>query len=95
MYAASKSAITGFTKSIAMELAKAQVTCNCVAPGFIQTEMTDSLDDSVQSAILDKIPLKRLGTADEVGSAVGFLASEQASYITGSTLHVNGGMHTS
>ena len=94
MYAASKSAITGFTKSIAQDLAPYQIRANCVAPGFIETNMTDALSDEVKEGILAKIPLKRLGNSDEVAAAVRFLASEQASYITGSTIHVNGGMYT-
>jgi 3-oxoacyl-[acyl-carrier protein] reductase len=92
MYAATKAAMTGFTKSIAQELAGAGILANCVAPGFIETDMTSELKDEVKEMILAKIPLKRLGRPDEVASAVAFLASDAASYITGSTLHVNGGM---
>ena len=95
MYATTKAGITGFTKSLAIDLAGAGITANCVAPGFISTDMTDSLSDEVKEAILAKIPLKRLGTPKEIGAAIKFLASEEASYITGSTIHVNGGMHTS
>ena len=95
MYAATKSAITGLSQSVAMDLAGFGIRCNCVAPGFVQTEMTESLDDKVKDSILASIPLKRMGTADEVASAVRFLASTDASYITGSTVHVNGGMYRS
>ena len=94
MYAASKSAITGFTMSIAKDLAPYQIRANCVAPGFIETNMTGALNDEVKEAILAKIPLGRLGQSSEVAEAVKFLASDQASYITGSTIHVNGGMYT-
>lgn len=92
MYAASKGAVTAFTKSIAADLANFGIVANCVAPGFIDTEMTDTLPDEVKEQILNKIPLKRLGSPDEVAAVVAFLASESASYITGSTIHVNGGM---
>ncbi|RZA26068.1 MAG: beta-ketoacyl-ACP reductase [Proteobacteria bacterium] len=95
MYAASKGAITAFTKSIAVDLAGFGIRANCVAPGFIKTDMTESLSDEVKGAISAKIPLKRLGSAEEVANCVAFLASSEASYITGSTLHVNGGMYTS
>jgi 3-oxoacyl-[acyl-carrier protein] reductase len=92
MYAATKAAITGFTKSIAQELAGAGILCNCVAPGFIETDMTNALSADQKAAILAKVPLKRLGRPDDIGNAVAFLASDKASYITGTTLHVNGGM---
>jgi 3-oxoacyl-[acyl-carrier protein] reductase len=92
LYAASKSAVTGFSKSLAAELAGFGIRCNCVAPGFISTEMTDRLDDKVRSDILAKIPMKRWGEAKEVASAVRFLAEDSSSYITGTTIHVNGGM---
>jgi 3-oxoacyl-[acyl-carrier protein] reductase len=95
MYAASKGAITAFTKSIAVDLASFGIRANCVAPGFIKTDMTDALADEVKEGISAKIPLKRLGNPEEVASCVCFLASSEASYITGSTLHVNGGMYTS
>lgn len=93
MYAASKGAITAFTKSIALDLASFGIRANCVAPGFIKTDMTDELPAEAQAAILDKVPLKRLGSPDEVAACVSFLASEGAAYITGSTIHVNGGMY--
>ena len=93
MYAASKAAITAFTKSIAVDLASFGIRANCVAPGFIKTDMTDELPAEAQAAILNKVPLNRLGTPEEVAACVVFLASEGASYITGSTIHVNGGMY--
>lgn len=95
MYAATKAAINGFTKSIAQELAQAGILCNCVAPGFIETDMTNALSDEQKAAILAKVPMKRLGRPSEIGDAVVFLASDKASYITGTTLHVNGGMYLS
>lgn len=94
MYAATKAAITGFTQSIAQELAGFGILCNCVAPGFIDTDMTGTLKDEVKQAILARVPLKRLGKPEDVAGAVEFLASEKAAYITGTTLHVNGGMFT-
>jgi 3-oxoacyl-[acyl-carrier protein] reductase len=95
MYSTTKAAITGFSKSIAHDLAPFGVLVNCVAPGFIKTDMTDALTEEVKEQILTKIPLKRLGTVDEVANAVAFLVSDQANYITGTTIHVNGGMFTS
>lgn len=95
MYAATKAAITGFTKSIALELAGFGILANCVAPGFIETDMTQALPEEAKQAILTKVPLKRLGTPDDIAAAVEFLASARAGYITGTTLHVNGGMLTS
>lgn len=92
MYATTKAGITGFTKSIAAELAAFGITANCVAPGFIATDMTDALSEEQKVGILNRIPLKRLGTGEDIAHTVAFLASEQASYITGATLHVNGGM---
>lgn len=94
MYVATKSAITGLTMSIAKELAPFGIRANCVAPGFIATDMTEGLSEEVKSSILDRIPLKRLGHVHEVAQAIEFLASERSSYITGSTIHVNGGMFT-
>jgi 3-oxoacyl-[acyl-carrier protein] reductase len=94
MYSATKGAITAFTKSIAQDLAQFGILCNCVAPGFIQTDMTDALPDQAKEAILAKIPLKRLGTPEDIAAAVVFLAGDSAKYITGSTIHVNGGMFT-
>jgi 3-oxoacyl-[acyl-carrier protein] reductase len=95
MYVATKAAVTGFTMSIAKELAPFGIRANCVAPGFIETDMTGGLTDDIKAAILEKVPLKRLGQASEVANAIEFLASERASYITGTTIHVNGGLHTS
>lgn len=94
MYAATKGAITSFTKSIAQDLAQFGILCNCVAPGFIKTDMTDALPDQAKDAIMAKIPLKKFGEPSDVASAVAFLASEGSKYITGSTIHVNGGMFT-
>lgn len=93
MYVATKAAITGFTKSIAAELGGVGILANCVAPGFIETDMTDALSADVKAAILAKVPLKRLGTPEDVAGAVEFLASDKARYITGTTIHVNGGMY--
>lgn len=94
MYAATKGAITAFTKSIAADLAQFGILANCVAPGFIDTDMTQELGEEVRQAIMSKIPLKRLGRPEEIANAVTFLSSDAASYITGSTIHVNGGMYT-
>lgn len=92
-YAAAKAGIIGFTRSLAREVGSRQITVNAVAPGFIDTDMTRALPDAVRQALLGQIPLGRLGTAEEVAHAVAFLASPQAAYITGATLHVNGGMY--
>lgn len=91
-YVAAKAGITGMIKSIAQEYAKRGVTANCVAPGFIITPMTDKLTDKQREVILAKIPANRPGTVEEVAAAVAFLAANEAGYITGQTLHVNGGM---
>ncbi|MBB5516523.1 3-oxoacyl-[acyl-carrier protein] reductase [Rubricella aquisinus] len=91
-YAASKAGMIGMTKSVAQEVASRGVTANCVAPGFIATAMTDKLNDKQKEGILGAIPAGRMGDADEIAAAVMFLASKEASYITGQTLHVNGGM---
>lgn len=91
-YCASKAGMIGMSKSLAAEIASRNVTVNCVAPGFIETPMTDALNDKQKEAILGTVPAKRLGTGDEVASAVVYLSSDEASYITGQTLHVNGGM---
>ena len=92
-YAASKAGIEGFTKSIALELASRSIRVNCVAPGFIVTEMTDVLSDAQKEAILSKVPLQTLGDVDDVASATVFLLSAQAKYVTGQTLSVNGGLY--
>jgi 3-oxoacyl-[acyl-carrier protein] reductase len=91
-YVAAKAGITGMIKAMAQEYAKRGVTANCVAPGFIVTPMTDKLNDKQRETILAKIPAGRAGTVAEVASAVVFLASDEAAYVTGQTLHVNGGM---
>ena len=91
-YAAAKAGVAGMTRSLARELGARHITVNCVAPGFIATDMTDGLPEAAKSALLASIPLGRLGQAEEVAHAVVFLASAQAGYITGTELHVNGGM---
>jgi 3-oxoacyl-[acyl-carrier protein] reductase len=91
-YAAAKAGVAGMTRSLARELGARHITVNCVAPGFIATDMTDGLPEAARSALLASIPLGRLGQAEEVAHAVVFLASAQAGYITGTELHVNGGM---
>lgn len=91
-YAASKAGIIGFTKSVAKELASRNILANCVAPGFIKTDMTDVLSDSVKESINSQIPLKKMGTAKEVANAVYFLGNEENTYITGQVLNVDGGM---
>ncbi|EAU52769.1 3-oxoacyl-(acyl-carrier-protein) reductase [Rhodobacterales bacterium HTCC2255] len=91
-YAASKAGMIGMTKSFAQEIATRGITANCVAPGFIETAMTAELPENVMKNMLDAIPQGRMGQADEIAASVAFLASNEASYITGQTLHVNGGM---
>jgi len=93
-YASSKAALIGFTKSLALEIGSRNVTVNAVAPGFIQTAMTEALSDDAKTKLLERIALKRLGTPDDVANAVVFLASEQAGYITGTVLNVSGGLYT-
>ena len=93
-YAAAKAGIIGFTKSLAREVGVRGVTVNAIAPGFIETDMTDSLPDDQKEALASQIPMGRLGTPNEVAEAVLFLAGESGSYITGQTIHVNGGMYT-
>ncbi|MDB4822427.1 3-oxoacyl-ACP reductase FabG [Candidatus Pseudothioglobus singularis] len=93
-YGAAKAGIIGFTKSLAREVGVRGVTVNAIAPGFIETDMTDSLPDDQKEALAAQIPMGRLGTADEVAQAVLFLAGKSGSYITGQTIHVNGGMYT-
>ena len=93
-YAAAKAGMIGFTKSLAREVGTRNITVNAIAPGFIETDMTDKLPDNQKEALVSQIPMGRLGTADEVAQAVLFLAGDGGSYITGQTLHVNGGMYT-
>lgn len=92
-YGAAKAGLTGLTKSMARELAGRNITVNCVAPGYIVTEMTDGLTEDVQEALKAQIPMGTLGTPEDVAASVGFLASPDSNYVTGQTLHVNGGMY--
>ena len=92
-YAASKAGIIGMTKSLAIEYAKKNITLNCVSPGFIQTKMTDNIADNIKEVLTSKIPMAKLGTGEDVANTVAFLSSDAASYITGETVHVNGGMY--
>ena len=92
-YAATKAGAAGFTRALARELGARNITVNCVAPGFIDTDMTRELTDEQRDVMLQQIPLSRLGAAEEIGATVAFLCSEQAAYITGETIHVNGGMY--
>ncbi len=92
-YSAAKAGIMGFTKSLAREVGSRNITVNCVAPGFIDTDMTRALPEAQREALLAHIPLGRLGAADDIAEAVAFLAGDRAAYITGTTLHVNGGMY--
>ncbi len=91
-YAASKAGMIGFSKSLAQEVGSRGITVNCIAPGFIASPMTDVLNEQQRDAILGRIPLGRLGTGDEIAAAAVYLASDEAAYVTGQTLHVNGGM---
>ena len=91
-YTASKAALSGMVKSLALELSTRNITVNSVAPGFIQSNMTDKLNDDQKNAILQRIPMKKLGDSVDIAKAVGFLCSDNANYITGQTLHVNGGL---
>ncbi len=92
-YAASKAGVVGFTKSLAREVAQRNITVNAVAPGFIQTAMTDAIPEKARELLVSQIPMQRLGTPDDVASAVNFLLSDAASYITGQVIAVNGGMY--
>jgi 3-oxoacyl-[acyl-carrier protein] reductase len=94
-YAAAKAGVAGMTRALARELGSRAITVNCVAPGFIETDMTSALPEAQRAALLGQIPLGRLGTPEEVADAVAFLASPRAGYITGAELHVNGGMFMS
>ncbi|MBZ0164951.1 MAG: 3-oxoacyl-[acyl-carrier-protein] reductase [Notoacmeibacter sp.] len=91
-YCASKAGLIGFSKSLAQEIASRNITVNCVAPGFIESAMTDKLNDKQKDAIMGAIPMKRMGTGDEIASAVAWLSSQGAGYVTGQTIHINGGM---
>ncbi len=91
-YAASKAGMIGMSKSLAMEVAGRNVTVNCVAPGFIESPMTDALNEKQKAAILANVPMARLGSSEDIAAAVVYLASAEAAYVTGQTLHVNGGM---
>jgi len=92
-YAAAKAGLIGLTKSLAREFASRHITVNCVAPGYVVTEMTDRLDDSVKEKMLGEIPMGTLGTPADIAAAVAYLVSEEAGYVTGQTIHVNGGMY--
>jgi len=92
-YSAAKAALVGFTKALAQEVGSRDITVNCVAPGFIDTDMTRSLDEGQRAKLIERIPLGRLGSPEDVAHAVAFLASPEAAYVTGATLHVNGGMY--
>ena len=92
-YAASKAGIIGFTKSLAIEYAKKKININCVSPGFIKTEMTDKINEEFKKLLISKIPSGDLGSGEDVSNCVAFLASDQSNYITGETIHVNGGMY--
>ena len=92
-YAAAKAGMTGFTKSLAAEVGSRNITVNCVAPGFIETDMTAELPDEIKNQMLARIPAGRLGNVEEIAATVAFLASPAAAYITGETIHVNGGMY--
>ncbi len=91
-YAAAKAGMIGMSKSLAQEVAERGITVNCIAPGFIETPMTDALSDEVKANLLGRIPMARLGQTDDIAAAACFLASDEAGYMTGQTLHVNGGM---
>ena len=92
-YAASKAGLEGMTKSIALEVASRGITVNCIAPGFIKTAMTSDILEKNEEKIISNIPIKRIGVPDDISSLTKFLASDKASYITGQTFHVNGGMY--
>ena len=94
-YSASKAGVIGMSKSLAIEYAKKNITVNCVSPGFIQSRMTDNIVESIKAILTSRIPMAKLGTGDDVANTVAFLASDAASYITGETIHVNGGMYMS
>lgn len=91
-YAAAKAGMIGMTKALAQEIASRNITANCIAPGFITSPMTDALDEKQREAILRNVPMNRLGTGEDIAAAVVYLASAEANYVTGQTLHINGGM---
>jgi 3-oxoacyl-[acyl-carrier protein] reductase len=91
-YTAAKAGLIGMSKSLALEVASRGVTVNCVAPGFVKSAMTDALNEKLRQAILDKVPMNRLGSAEDIAAAVVYLASDEAAWVTGQTLHINGGM---
>jgi 3-oxoacyl-[acyl-carrier protein] reductase len=91
-YTAAKAGLVGMSKSLAQEVAGRGVTVNCVAPGFVKSAMTDALNEKLREAILEKVPAKRLGTAEDIAAAVVYLASNEAGWVTGQTFHINGGM---
>ena len=92
-YAASKAGVVAMSKSLAIEYAKKNITVNCVSPGFIQSNMTDKIAESIKAVLTSRIPMSKLGTGEDVSNTVAFLSSDAASYITGETIHVNGGMY--
>ena len=92
-YSASKAAIVAMSKSLALEYAKKNITINCVSPGFIKTNMTDKLNDEIKQNLMSKIPMNRFGTGDDISNTILYLSSDYASYITGETIHINGGMY--
>ena len=91
-YAASKAGLIGLTKATARELASRGITANCIAPGYVVTDMTNDLGDEVQQSLIEQIPLRRIGQVEDIACAVAFLASDEAAYITGQTLTIDGGM---
>tara|TARA_B110000914_G_C15092552_1_gene277971 strand:- start:67 stop:531 length:465 start_codon:yes stop_codon:yes gene_type:complete len=92
-YAASKAGIIGFSKSLAIEYAKKNININCISPGFIKTEMTDKIDEEFKKMLISKIPSGHLGTGQDIANTAAFLASDMSKYVTGETIHVNGGMY--
>ena len=94
-YSASKSGIIGMSKSLAIEYAKKNITVNCVSPGFIVSDMTEAIAEKVKTNLISRIPMAKLGTSEDVSNCVAFLSSDLASYVTGETIHVNGGMYMS
>ena len=91
-YTASKSALSGMAKSLSLEVSTRNITVNCIAPGFIKSNMTDKLNETQKQTILDQIPMKKMGEPEDIAKVAGFLCSDGAGYITGQTIHVNGGL---